>query len=58
MEDLKRYISDNREKMLSELFDLLRIPSVSAVKSHGGDMRRTAEAIKKALLEKARTTPA
>ena len=52
MEDLKRYISDNREKMLSELFDLLRIPSVSAVKSHGDDMRRTAEAIKKALLEK------
>ena len=45
------YQEKNKERFLSELFELLRIPSVSAKKEHKDDMTRCAEAIKQRLLE-------
>src|SRR5690349_19799715 len=40
---VKEYISANKERFLSELFDWLRIPSVSADSRHKGDVRKAAE---------------
>ena len=51
MEGLKNYISENKEQFLSELFDLLRIPSISSIESHKPDMYRAAEMWKKILLD-------
>jgi acetylornithine deacetylase/succinyl-diaminopimelate desuccinylase-like protein len=48
---IKQYIQDNQDRLLSELFDLLRIPSVSADSRHKDDVRRTAEMVKLRLLE-------
>ncbi|MGB4974484.1 MAG: dipeptidase [Cyclobacteriaceae bacterium] len=42
---VKQYIADNKDRFLSELFDLLRIPSVSADSRHKGDVRKAAEYI-------------
>ncbi len=50
MEGLKIYISENKERFLKELFDLLRIPSVSSVEAHKPDMYRAAEQWKKILI--------
>lgn len=40
------YIDQNQEKFKQELFNLLRIPSISAVSSRKGDVRRAAEFLK------------
>jgi len=45
------YIEDNKQRFLDELFDLLRIPSVSADSKFAGDVRKTAEMVKSRLLE-------
>ena len=45
------YQEKNKERFLSELFELLRIPSVSAKKEHKDDMLLCADAIKLRLLE-------
>lgn len=45
------YIEKNKDRFLSELFDLLRIPSVSADSRHKEDMRKTAEFVKTQLLK-------
>lgn len=39
----KQYIEANRDRFLEELFDLLRIPSISAQSDHKPDMKRCAE---------------
>lgn len=39
----KEFIVSNKERFLSELFDWLRIPSVSADSKHKGDVRKAAE---------------
>ena len=39
----KGYISDNKERFLKELFNLIRIPSVSAVTEHNDDTRNAAK---------------
>lgn len=49
MTDIKTYISQHKDRFLDELFDLLRIPSVSADEAHKPDMLKTAEAIKVSL---------
>lgn len=51
MEDLKSYIETHKERFLNELFELLRIPSVSAQEAHKGDMYRAAEWIREKLLD-------
>lgn len=49
---IKTYIEENKQRFLDELFDLLRIPSVSADSKFAGDVRKTAEFVK-ASFEKA-----
>lgn len=39
---MKQYIEENKERFLSELFELLRIPSVSSMAAHKPDMERAA----------------
>lgn len=51
METIKKYISANKDRFLSELFELLRIPSVSAKEENKGDMLRAAEFLKDSLLK-------
>ncbi len=48
---MKQYIQDNKERFLNELFDILRIPSVSSEESHRADMTLCAEKFKSLLLE-------
>lgn len=40
---VKEYISSNKDRFLSELFDWLRIPSVSADSRHKADVRKASE---------------
>ncbi|MBL7750695.1 MAG: dipeptidase [Chitinophagaceae bacterium] len=47
----KEYLENNKERFLSEMMELLRIPSVSAKSEHKGDMLACAEAVKKSLLD-------
>lgn len=42
---IKEYIQSNQQRFLDELFDLLRIPSVSADSRHKADVRKAAEYI-------------
>jgi acetylornithine deacetylase/succinyl-diaminopimelate desuccinylase-like protein len=44
---VKEYIAVNKDRFLSELFEWLRIPSVSADSRHKQDVRRAAEFLKK-----------
>jgi acetylornithine deacetylase/succinyl-diaminopimelate desuccinylase-like protein len=48
---ITNYIGSNKERMLNELLDLLRIPSVSADTKYKGDVLKTAEAVKQRLTE-------
>lgn len=52
MEKVTQYISDNKERFLKELFELLKIPSVSADSKYKSDVEKAAEFVK-ANLEKA-----
>ena len=45
------YIENNKQRFLDELFELLRLPSVSADEKFSGDVRKTAEAVKERLLK-------
>ncbi len=49
MDIRKKYIQDHKDRFIDELFELLRIPSVSADPTHKKDVIRTAEAVKKEL---------
>jgi acetylornithine deacetylase/succinyl-diaminopimelate desuccinylase-like protein len=51
MENLKTYIADNQQRFLDELFELIRIPSISSESKHRPDMYKAAEQWKKILLE-------
>lgn len=44
-----KFARDNRARFLSELKDLLRIPSISTLPAHRGDVRRAAEFLAKEL---------
>jgi acetylornithine deacetylase/succinyl-diaminopimelate desuccinylase-like protein len=46
---IKEYIASNKDRFLSELFDWLRIPSVSADSRHKQDVRKAAEFLKEKL---------
>ena len=49
---VKNYIEQNKDRFLSELFELLRIPSISAQPSlHKGDMVHAAEWLRDSLLK-------
>ncbi len=51
METIRNYIEKNKDRFLGELFELIRIPSVSSREEAKDDMFRAAEAVKSALLE-------
>lgn len=51
MTSVKDYIDKNQEKYLSELFELLRIPSVSADSRHKDDVRKAAQFVMQKLKE-------
>ena len=50
MDAVKAYVEANKDRFLNELFELLRIPSISAVEAHRPDMRRAAEWLATALV--------
>ncbi len=52
MKKTQEFIATNKERFLEELFELLRIPSISSIAAHAPDMQRAAEWLK-AKLEKA-----
>ena len=43
MQNIRKYVSDNKQRFLDELFELLRFPSVSADPKHKEDMLKTAD---------------
>ncbi len=51
MEKIKNYIESNKNRFLEELFEIIRIPSISSLADHKEDMVKTAEAYKAALLK-------
>ena len=51
MKEIKSYVESNKDRFLEELFDLIRIPSISAKQEAKDDMLLTAEFIKKSLLD-------
>ena len=61
MEKVKQYIEENKSRFLEELFELIRIPSISSLSDHKDDMVRTAEKYKahflKAGCDKAEVMP-
>ena len=48
---IREYISSNKDRFLSELFDWLRIPSISADSTRKGDVRKATEFLKNRLEE-------
>jgi acetylornithine deacetylase/succinyl-diaminopimelate desuccinylase-like protein len=48
---ITNYIGSNKDRMLNELLELLRIPSISADTKYKDDVLRTAEAVKTRLIE-------
>lgn len=50
MKDLKNYIEKNKQRFLDELFELIKIPSISSLPDHKKDMYLAAEYWKKTLL--------
>lgn len=49
--DLNEYLRENDSRIRDELFDFLRIPSVSAKSEHNGDMVRAAEWLRDSMEE-------
>jgi acetylornithine deacetylase/succinyl-diaminopimelate desuccinylase-like protein len=52
MNDLDSFIQSNKDRFLNELFDFLKIPSISARPEHGADMESATRYLK-GMLEKA-----
>jgi len=50
MDNIKDYIKQNKDKILDELFELIRIPSVSAKEENKQDMFKAADYLKNSLL--------
>ncbi|MDZ7737549.1 MAG: dipeptidase [Bacteroidales bacterium] len=50
MDTIKDFIKQNRDRFLEELFELIRIPSVSAKEENKDDMLKAAEYLKHSLL--------
>ncbi|MDO5036636.1 MAG: dipeptidase [Porphyromonas sp.] len=50
-EKINKYVEENKDRFLEELFELMRIPSISSKSEHKPDMLRCAEAWKGLLLK-------
>jgi len=51
IEDIKNYVEANKQRFLDELFELIRIPSISSDPSHKEDMYKAANKWKELLLK-------
>ena len=51
MQEIKKYVSDNKQRFLDELFELLRYPSVSADPKYKNDVLKTADFVAEKLKE-------
>jgi acetylornithine deacetylase/succinyl-diaminopimelate desuccinylase-like protein len=51
MKEVQQYIEANKDRFLEELFDLIRIPSISSESEHKGDMMKAAEYWKESILK-------
>jgi len=51
MQEIKKYVEDNKQRFLDELFELLRFPSVSADPKYKGDVLKTAAFVAQKLEE-------
>ncbi|MCK5840355.1 MAG: M20/M25/M40 family metallo-hydrolase, partial [Bacteroidales bacterium] len=51
MENIKQYIEEHKDRFLEELFELIRIPSISSLSEHKPDMMKAAEYWKKTILD-------
>ena len=51
MNPIEKYIEENKDRFLDELFGLIRIPSISSVVAHKPEMYKAAEYWKKILLD-------
>ena len=51
MQNLQSYIEENKQRFLDELFELIRIPSISSLADHKDDMVKCANQWKKFILE-------
>ncbi len=51
MKDLKEYVEKNKDRFVSELIELLKIPSISADPAYKKDILKTADAVKKRMEE-------
>ena len=50
MEKALNFINENKERFLNELFEVIRIPSISSIDEHKPDMVKTANALKDKLI--------
>ena len=50
MKEINKYVETHKERFLEELFELIRIPSISSIAEHKPDMYKAAELWKKMLL--------
>jgi acetylornithine deacetylase/succinyl-diaminopimelate desuccinylase-like protein len=48
---MDKYIEQHKERFFKELFEILRIPSISSSQAHGPDMQKCAEKLVSLLLE-------
>ena len=48
---MEKYIEQHKERFFNELFEILRIPSISSSQAHRPDMQRCAEKLVSQLLE-------
>jgi acetylornithine deacetylase/succinyl-diaminopimelate desuccinylase-like protein len=51
MQNIKSYIEENKHRFMDELFEMIRIPSISSIAEHKPDMLRCAEYWKKTILD-------
>jgi len=54
--DVKEYMHEHRARMLEELLELLRIPSISADPAYADDTNKCAEVVAEHLRKAGRTT--
>lgn len=51
MKNIEKYIEENKDRFMEELFELIRIPSISSKPEHKADMYRAAEKWKELMLK-------
>ena len=51
MDKVKAFIEENKDRFMDELFGAIRIPSISSLSEHKGDMLKMAEYLKQSLLD-------